>query len=210
MKLVELLLLFIRASRDQLWELHLQSLHALRPYFFALDIINHARMTPIYLSQMYALKEKYSQTWEFISNGGFSVNKSKALFSSVGSDHGVEHENCALKVTGGIRAIAYSPQALDEYFLTTAEMGNIVERFCETFGIDENQSLKKDDHYQLPGSKNQRIHNNTEKISSVFTDYEVSVDESENVFNVLTKKVLSQKTAETFLKVEVIGQERRE
>ena len=138
---------------------------------------------------MYALKEKYPQTWEFISNGGFSVNKSKALFSSVGSDHGVEYENCALKVTGGIRSIAHFPQALDEYFLTTAEMGNIVERFCETFGIDENQSLKKDDHYQLSGSKTQRIHNNTE------------------IFNVLTKKVLPQKTAETFLKVEVIGQE---
>ena len=34
MKLFELLLLFIRASRDQLWELHLQSLHALCPCFF--------------------------------------------------------------------------------------------------------------------------------------------------------------------------------
>ena len=54
------------------------------------------------------------------------------------------------------------------------------------------------------------IHNNTEKISSVFTDYEVSFDESENVFNVLTKKVLPQKPAETFLKVEEIDQERYE
>ena len=34
MKLFELLLLFTRASRDQLWELHLQSLHALCPCFF--------------------------------------------------------------------------------------------------------------------------------------------------------------------------------
>ena len=44
-----------------------------------------------------------------------------------------------------------------------------MESFCETFGIEENQSLKKDEHYQLSGSKNQRIHNNTEKISNVFT-----------------------------------------
>ena len=51
------------------------------------------------------------------------------------------------------------------------------------------------------------IHNNTEKISSVFPDYEVSFDESENVFNVLTKEVLPQKTAEPFLKVKEIGQE---
>ena len=82
-----------------------------------------------------------------------------------------------------------------------------MERFCETLGVEENQSLKKDEHYQLSGSKNQRIHNNKEKISSAFTDYEVSFDESGNVFDVLTKKVLPQKTAEAFLKVEEIGQE---
>ena len=171
---------------------------------------DYARMTPAYLSQMHALKEKDPQTWEFLSNGGFSVKKSKVPFSSIGSDHGNEQENCALKVTGGIRGIAHSQLALDEYFLTTAEMGNIVESFCGIFGIEESQSLKKDEHYQLSGSKNQRIHNNTEKISCIFTNYEVSFDESENVFNVLTKKVLPQKPAETFLKVEEIDQERYE
>ena len=41
MKLFELILFFVRASRDQLWELHLQSLHALCPHFFALDMINY-------------------------------------------------------------------------------------------------------------------------------------------------------------------------
>ena len=52
----------MRASRDQLWELHSQSVHALYPYFFASNMINYARMTPVYLSQMYALKEKDPQT----------------------------------------------------------------------------------------------------------------------------------------------------
>ena len=106
-------------------------------------MINYARMTPAYLSQMYALKDKDPQTCEFLSTGGFSVNKSKVAFSSIGSDHGIEQENRALKVTGGIRCTAHSQQALDEYFLATAEMGNIVDCFCETFEIEENQSLKK-------------------------------------------------------------------
>ena len=73
MKLFELLLLFIRALRDQLLELHLQSLQALCPYFFALDMINYARMTPFYLSQMYAHKEK----------DPVPVSKSKVPFSSI-------------------------------------------------------------------------------------------------------------------------------
>ena len=57
-------------------------------------------------------------------------------------------------------------------------MENIVERFCETFGIEENPSLVKDEHYQLSSSKNQRIHNNMGKIWSIFTHYQVSFDES--------------------------------
>ena len=137
---------------------------------------------------MYALKETDAQTWEFLSNGGFSVNKSKVPFSPNGSDHGIEQEKRALKVIRGIRGIAHSQQALDEYLLTTAEMGNIVESFCETFGIEENQSLKKDEHYQLSGSKNQRIDSNTEKISSVFTDNQVSFDESEKYLQCVDKK----------------------
>ena len=67
--------------------------------------------------------------------------------------------------------------------------------FCPRLQLKKNQ-LKK--HYQLSGSKNQRTHNNTEKISSAFTDYELSFDESENVFNVLTKKYCSKKQLKPF------------
>ena len=79
MKLVELLLLFIKASRKQDWILHLQSLNSLCPYFFAFDMTNYARMTPVYLTQMYELEENDPLTWEMMMNGSFSVNKSGKL-----------------------------------------------------------------------------------------------------------------------------------
>ena len=186
-------------------------------------------MTPVYLSQIFNLKQTDKNTWDLLSNGGFCVNKSKVPFTSIGADHGIEQENRALKVTGGIRGIANNQQALNEYFLTTAEMGNIVESFCQTFGIEEDGSRKRDEHYQLTGSKNKRIRTYTDKISTVFTVHEVafnvnatneleSSEGNENdtpeteikddVFNVLTKKVLPDKMAETFIKVEEIGEKR--
>ena len=48
MDLFEVILLFIRASREQSWEPHLQSLNLLCPYFCASDMLNYARMTPAY------------------------------------------------------------------------------------------------------------------------------------------------------------------
>ena len=60
----EILLLFIRASRQQSWELHLEALNKMVPYFFAFEVLNYARLTPVYLSQMTELKEKYNDTWQ--------------------------------------------------------------------------------------------------------------------------------------------------
>ena len=47
MNFFERILLFIRATREKLWELHLRSLHELCPYFFSFDLSNYACMTPV-------------------------------------------------------------------------------------------------------------------------------------------------------------------
>ena len=60
----EILLLFIRASRQQSWELHLEALNKMVPYFFAFEVLNYARLAPVYLSQMTELKEKDNDTWQ--------------------------------------------------------------------------------------------------------------------------------------------------
>ena len=208
MKLFETLLLFIRASREQSWNLHLQSLHLLCPYFFAFDMLNYARMTPVYLSQMYRLEEQDPETWNMFNMGNFSVNKSRIPFTAIGADHGIEQENRALKVAGGIKGIANSSQTLNEYFLTAAEMGNIINNFCECFGIEENQSRKRDEHHQLSGSKNKRIANNCDKLTSVFEEYDITFDAQDSVYNVFTKKVFPQENASRFLQAREIGQAR--
>ena len=48
--------------------------------------------------------------------GNFSVNKTATSFSAVGVDHGIEQENRAMKVLGGIKGIANNQKALDQYF----------------------------------------------------------------------------------------------
>ena len=83
-----------------------------------------------------------------------------------------------------------------------------MESFCETFGIEENQSRKRDEHYQLSGSKNYRITNNIAKISTVFKTQGVNFDGSDVVYHILTKKVLPNIVAERFLELRSIGQDK--
>ena len=69
MNMFESLLLFIRASRQQCWELHLESLHALVPYFFAFDMLNYARLSPVYISQMLDLQQQDILMWNTLMQG---------------------------------------------------------------------------------------------------------------------------------------------
>ena len=107
-------------------------------------MINYARMTPVYLSQMMDLKENDEKTWIMMMKSGFCVEKSKVTFTFIGADHGIEQENRSIKVMGGIKGISNSSINLDEYFLSTAEISNIITSFCDKFGISESEACKRE------------------------------------------------------------------
>ena len=68
-------------------------------------MFNYTRITPVYLLEMYELKEKDSDIWEFFMNGYFSINKTSVSFTAIGADHAIEHENRTMKVLGGVKGI---------------------------------------------------------------------------------------------------------
>ena len=55
MKMVEILLMFIRAQREGNWNLHLHSFQRMIPYFMTYDHTNYARWGVIYVNEMHHL-----------------------------------------------------------------------------------------------------------------------------------------------------------
>ena len=100
------LIMFIRASSHKDWKLHLASLHCLCKYFSTFDMVNYARLTLVYLTKMFSLKEEDPDTCQMFQQGTFSVNKTSIPFSLIGIDHAIKQENRAVKVLGGIKGIA--------------------------------------------------------------------------------------------------------
>ena len=156
---------------------------------------------------MMDLKENDEGAWIMMMEGGFCVENQKFPSHPLGADPGAEQENRSIKVMDGIKGISNSSINLDEYFLSTAEISNIITSFCGKFGISKSEACKREDHYQFSGSKNSRIRSNVSKISDVFSTYGVSFDATDNVYDVLTMKVLPKKDAEQFLTVKEIGKE---
>ena len=111
-----------------------------------------------------------------------------------------------MKVLGGIKGIANGINKLDKYFIIAPEVNQIIHNCCETFDI-EDYNAKRDEHHESTGNKNQRITSNVQKLDETFKTQDVNFDESECVFDVITKKVLTPKLAEEFLGHETIGKE---
>ena len=66
--------------------------------------------------------------------------------------------------------------------------------------IAKDEVRKWENHYQL--SPNRRIQDDAGKISEMFHTYDFGFDGTDGVFNILTKKVLPQPSAERSLDVQ--------
>jgi len=71
--------LFIKAMRTGNWELHLSALWAFCKHFFALDMLNYARMIPLYLAEMESLKNDDPLLYEEFRSGTWVVNKNATV-----------------------------------------------------------------------------------------------------------------------------------
>ena len=130
--------------------------------------------------------------------------KSQEPFFALGTDHALEQENRKIKVFGGICVIANCKNTLENYSLFSLLFGNASEQLCNYFGIlQDDRSI----HYQLGGSVNSRYFNKTEKLNTIFANYDVVFSSTTDVYNVITKKLLPKDQADIFLAHDEIGSE---
>ena len=63
LEMVATLLSLIRATREGNWELHLECIKAVLPWFFAYDHTNYARFLPVYLVHMLELPDTHREAY---------------------------------------------------------------------------------------------------------------------------------------------------
>ena len=97
--MVSTMLLFTRAQRDGLWDLHLASFRQMIPFFMRYDHYNYACWGPIHLSDVDQLPENLK--CEFM-RGNFVVKRSAHTFKKVGPDQAQEWLNGTGKKSGEI------------------------------------------------------------------------------------------------------------
>lgn len=171
------------------------------PEFFAHDLQKYARLMPEYLAQMYELRTSNPNAWQYFNQGNFSMNKSTCAFSAIGADHGVEQENRALKVLDSVKGLLINKSALHRFSFVSPELN----RLCDDFLYLNIEQHKRTQHYQLTGTMNLHIINNIVKLSDMMKTLDVTFNESDVVFNIISKVVLSEKAQNDVLQQPQIG-----
>ena len=191
MAMFEIVLLFVRSSRQNDWHLHLSSLNKFVKYFFAHDQLNYARLTPVYIATMLELKKYDQSSWEYLSNN-FSINKSAVPFTAIGSDHALEQDNRKMKVTGGIIGLTQNQSALNRYCLIAPILNSLSDEFVKLYNVNDNT---KKSHYQLHGTHLKRLIENTNKLLETMATFDVNFKATNFLHNVVSKAVISDEAA---------------
>jgi hypothetical protein len=83
----EIMLQNIRAEREGLWSLHLQSVCDMLPYFFITNRTNYSRWTPVYILDMLNIPNEVKLAFD---SGEFAIHQKTGTFNGIWSDMATE------------------------------------------------------------------------------------------------------------------------
>ena len=118
--MVDIVLNFIRSTREGNWQLQLAAVRAMIPWCFSYDNLNYARYLSAYLAEMTHLPEDHPDVYAYFESGGFSVQLGRSnTFGRIPMDQTVEETvNKDTQTPGGTKGFSLKPAAVSSYYLT--------------------------------------------------------------------------------------------
>jgi hypothetical protein len=133
LRLEIMILIFIKAHRERQFQLFVEILDALAPWFFALDHVNYSRWLPIFINDMKSLpdeiKDYLPKFWV--------IQKTEKKFSSIPIDQAHEQNNAVVKGSGGAVGLTENPVAFTRWMVAGPEMSRLLKEFETGFLMDE-------------------------------------------------------------------------
>ena len=140
--LVQLLLNFTRATRTGNWNLHLATLKAFLPWFFAYDRLNYARYASVYYCEMVRLERTHPEAYGAFQEGDFVVQRLQgSKFAQVAVDQTIEQTvNRDSKTSGGIVGFSTKPGATLRWVLTAHDRAALTNVCRQEAGMIDDTS----------------------------------------------------------------------
>ena len=192
LEMVELVMNFVRATREGNWDLHLESIKNMLPWFFAYDHINYARYLPVYLAHMLLLQDTHPEAHALLTNGEFGVQRTTSHgFSQLPVDQTIEQTlNRSTKTKGGIVGFSLRKGAVQRWMLTAHSRAAFVDK-CRsmTKGIQEDQRSL---HKEIGSARMTRDEEDVKKVVEVLSNWRNPFGPSEELTSLSSGYVASE------------------
>ena len=204
--MVENLLLFIRATREGNWHLHLASIRSLLPWFFAYDRPNYSRYLSVYWVEMCNLVNSHPNIDREFKNGNFVAQRHNHHgFAQTAGDQVIEQSmNLDSKLKGGIIGVTQNKGAVHRWTLSQHERASITNA-CHQMSGNNTSSGK---HSEL---RNSRMKQDEKDIENIINTVHNMVNpfqnelEDDKLYHLASGRVASSLIVEDFEKAEKKG-----
>ena len=144
-KMVQILLDYIKSIRTGDWDLHLQASERMLAWFHAYDRVNYSRHFTYNWAAQQKLRDKHPEIYQEFQSGNFSVKRTAGSFNMLPPDQVIEQTiNKEQKGSGGIIGISTSVGAVQRWILSSHITAAISTDFKECLGLIKSKNVPKD------------------------------------------------------------------
>lgn len=208
-KMVSILLWFLRAERTGNWNLHISSFAAMLPWFAHYDHTNYTRWGAVYLADAMLLETSHPDVHREFMNGNFVVKTSFNTFNQLSTDQALEHVNKVGKVAGGLVGITRSEGARDQWCLTFNERSRIVDDTSSMLGMHTaDEDFSPTNAKEAGPSRIKRDKQDVQKIVDQLNRFAIFQHQNPCIVSLATRDIASQQITESLLTAHDHGREK--
>ena len=198
--------MLVRSLREANFELYIDAVSKIVPWFFGLDHTNSARWLPIHLRDMCRLNDVAPDVASQFKQGRFVVNKTSKNFSSIPIDHAHEQNNALVKGEGGAGGLTENPSALRWWMVSGPEMARIINEFENSIATGSTQTKQSAKHHKDTRSLQSLFYRDVTALTRTIEEMgNPFMEETEDLLVLDTKEIMSSDALVRLRKVEEVG-----
>ena len=194
---VDLLLTMLRAERDADFQLHLNCMMEVVPWFRAAGRNHYCKYIPVYVDEMRGLQQQHPESYKFLQEGGFVARRSEERsFNCVATDQALEQTiNREGKSEGGVVGLTLKKGALIRWLMTrhvTTEYVDAMKELCSK------QAHGSQFHHEHGPARTSRDEADIQKIMEIVETNQNPFDLESvpgGLVNIISGQVASEKVA---------------
>ena len=159
---------YVRCIREGNFDLYVQMLGKLVPWFFSMGHTNYARWVPVHIRDLILAEDRNPYIYNEFQNGKFVITKTLNAFSKMAIHQTHEQENERINGDGGAVGLTEDPAALLRWMVAGPEVARAVTQF--EIQYISSPSEKEHQHYEQTTFIQRAFHEDAKNTVSVIIE----------------------------------------